>query len=808
MGAPEVRAEFAARRAAYAVTETDNLIIEDALRDLADQGGAALEEDKPANARALFQKMLATPKVPPAWAAWTQLRIAQAYRLENNSPKARDAYKRLADNSAYPAHLRQEAAEILQEMDRSAKGLPARDVLASRTTLPPLAPFAAEVWLAPDGNDRNPGTQDQPVASLPRARDLARALRKNTAGPLAVIFKSGMYPVREAFALTAEDSGQDGAPVVWKAAAPGQAIVYGGLHLGGFATVADPEVLSRLVPEARDKVLVCDLKKFGLTDLGKLAVRGFGQAPAPPTVEVFADGAPLTLARWPNDGFVNAGKLLQPGSQPKGIPSVLEYLDERPARWTKADDAWLFGYFKYLWADATIKIGGIDPATKRITTDQAYAYGEGDGMDARQGIKYYAFNLLEELDSPGEWYLDRKTGQLYLWPTGDLQKQSIEIGGATQPFITLTNVANVRIEGLVCDLGRADGIRISKGRNVQLVGDTIRRVAGTGVVIDGGTGHTVLGCDVHHTGRGAIVATGGDRPTLTRADFLMENCHLHHFGRIDRTYTPAIQAGGVGMRLAHNLMHDGPSSAVRVDANDVMIEYNEVHSVVGESDDQGAMETYGNPTFRGLAFRYNRFENIGNGSTMTAGQSAIRFDDVISGLLVYSNIFVRSANGHFGAIQINSGRDNIFDNNLFLDCKTGISGGYRAAHALWAVAGAGSRPDFIRNALYLQRYPEMQHMLDKNGQNFAWRQAFIDSGSPIAEREGFDILALGQWKSAAPIVALDDPAARVALKHFVLGLGFRPIPAEEIGLYPAPSRASWPVSSTPATVPAWRGRAR
>lgn len=802
----EIKAEFAGQCETYGVQEGDGMTLIEKLGDIADAGNAAMAQRKTGEARTAFARIVATPDVPAGWAAWAELRAAQAYRLDGDDARAREFYRRIQANANYLPHHRQEAAEILSEMDRAANGLPARDVTASRTKLPEVKAFAADIWVAPDGSDRNPGTADKPVATLARAQELVRAQKARAASPIAVILKNGTYLASQPLALTAEDSGKDGAPVVWKAAEPGKVVIYGGFHLTGFTPVRDPSVLARIAPEAREKVQVCDLKKLGLTDYGTLAVRGFGQPPSPPTVEVYADGEPQTLARWPNKGFVMAGKLVEPGSKPKGIPSVFEYLDDRPARWTKAQDVWLSGYFKYLWADATIKVGSIDPATKRITTDQPYAYGKGDGMDAKEGIKYYAFNLLEELDQPGEWYLDRSTGQLYLWPTGDVAKQTIEIGVLAQPFVTMTDVTNVRMEGLTWDLGRADGIRINGGSDVQLVGCVVRRTAGTGVAIDGGVRHIVLGCDIHHTGRAAIVLRGGDRSTLTRADFVVENCHLHHFGRIDRTYTPAIDARGIGMRFAHNLMHDCPSSAMRVDANEVIVEYNQTHNVVLESDDQGAMENNGNPTFRGMVFRYNRFEDIGNGSTMTAGQAAIRFDDVISGMLVYSNVFIRSASGHFGALQINGGRDNVFDNNLLVDCKAGISGGWRPNHDLWKKIADRSRADFIQNDLYLERYPDMKRMLDKNGQNFCWRMALVDCGTPISQKAGFDVLALGTWN-------LNDAGIAAAARErwnlspdcdLVLRLGIRPIPVDEIGLYEDKTRASWPVISTPVAVPEWR----
>ncbi|MCX7045411.1 MAG: right-handed parallel beta-helix repeat-containing protein [Candidatus Sumerlaeota bacterium] len=609
--------------------------------------------------------------------------------------------------------------------------------------------------------------------------------------------------------LGAEDSGRAGAPVVWKAAEKGNAVLYGGMRLKGFAPVRDTAVMARLAPEARDKVMVCDLKAQGLVDYGKLAVRGFAQPPAPPTVELYVDGEPQTLARWPNDGFVKAGKLIEPGDKTKNAPSVFEYLDDRHARWVAAEDVWLFGYWHYLWADATLKIGKIDTSSKRIISAAPYWYGN-QGMNAVQGIKYYAFNLLEELDRPGEWYLDRGKGLLYLWPTGDPQRQTIEIGLLASPFLTAANVSHIRMEGIVFDLGRLDGIRITDGDSIQLAGCVVRRVAGTGVAISGGVRHTLLGCDIHHIGRAATTLKGGNRTTLERADFLIENCHLHHFGRIDRTYTPAIQAEGAGMRFAHNLMNECPSSAIRADGNDMLFEYNETHSVVRESDDQGGMETFGNPSFRGMVFRYNRYENIGAAGAMVHGQAAIRFDDAISGMLVYGNIFIRSANGNFGAIQINSGRDNVMDNNIFVDCKQGISGGWNKGNKVWSDAERGVRPDIIRSSLYLQRYPEMARMLDGNGRNFAWRMALIDCGTPITRKGGFETLALRSWTSKDPgIAALAVNQWNLAAdSELALRLGLRPIPVAEIGLYPDRTRASWPVAVTPAAVPDWRPPAK
>src|SRR5208337_4398210 len=136
------------------------------------------------------------------------------------------------------------------------------------------------------------------------------------------------------FELTAADSGTEAAPIVYRADKKGSAVLYGGRRLNGFTPVTDPVVLGRLPAEARGKVFQCNLKKARITDYSPLAERGYGVKPPPSTLEVFFNGAPLTLARWPKAGFVDGGRIIEPGPKSADKASVFQYLDDRPARWT------------------------------------------------------------------------------------------------------------------------------------------------------------------------------------------------------------------------------------------------------------------------------------------------------------------------------------------------------------------------------------------------------------------------------------------------------------------------------------------
>ena len=87
------------------------------------------------------------------------------------------------------------------------------------------------------------------------------------------------------------------------------------------------------------------------------------------------------------------------------------YDGDRPKRWVGEKDVWLHGYWFWDWSDQRQRIESIDTERRIITLAKPYhSYGY------RKGQWFYAFNLLSELDEPGEWYLDRTADRLYFWP--------------------------------------------------------------------------------------------------------------------------------------------------------------------------------------------------------------------------------------------------------------------------------------------------------------------------------------------------------------------------------------------------------
>ncbi|MCX5759177.1 MAG: hypothetical protein NTU83_11850, partial [Candidatus Hydrogenedentes bacterium] len=154
---------------------------------------------------------------------------------------------------AAEARSDQLADEKLKEIERVAGG-----EAVGRTTIPKLPQPAVRLYVAPDGSDADAGSEVKPFATLERARDEVRAIKQRgglPSGGVAVEVRGGEYPVKQTFALTADDSGTEDAPIVYRAYRDETPAFRGGIRLSGFTPVADAAVLARLPEEARGKVV-------------------------------------------------------------------------------------------------------------------------------------------------------------------------------------------------------------------------------------------------------------------------------------------------------------------------------------------------------------------------------------------------------------------------------------------------------------------------------------------------------------------------------------------------------------------------
>ncbi len=528
-----------------------------------------------------------------------------------------------------------------------------------------------ELHVAPEGNDEGPGTKEKPFRSLERARDALREIRKKgplPAGGATVWIHKGIYQRDRTLELTAEDSGTPESPVAFRAAEGEEARILGGRTISGWKPVNDPQVLSRLDEKARGKVLQTDLKAQGITDLGKLRSRGFGRPITPAHLELFFEGRRMTLAHWPDGDSVRiaAPGAVDPGGDGHGgalgkLDAGFHYEGDRPRRWKDARGVWVHGYWAWDWANSYEEVDSIDLEKRLVKTKAPHGqYG------FRAGQRFYFLNVLEELDSPGEYFTDAEAGILYLWPPSPIEIGEAMVSVLESPLVEMKSASRVVLGGLTFECSRGHGIRIAGGEGDLVTGCTIRDLGNYAVFVEGGSNHAVEGCEIHSLGDGGVSFTGGDRKTLEPSGHRGVNNHLHHLAEWSRCYCPAFLVEGVGCRIAKNLIHDHPHCSILFGGNEHLIELNEIHHVCLETGDVGAIYAGRDWTYRGNVIRHNFIHHTGG---VGMGSMGVYLDDCVSGETVFGNVFYKVQRAAF----IGGGRDNTVENNVFVDCDPAVA---------------------------------------------------------------------------------------------------------------------------------------
>ncbi len=307
------------------------------------------------------------PAAPPHARALALLGAGQsAATLEESAA----LWQQLADDPAAPRGFRDEALRRWSAARRVEGGHAPIDPEDYRVKLPVVPAPGLVLHVAPEGDDGADATPVRPLATLAGARHAIRRWRSQHQGELPpggvrVVVHGGTYAVNETTTLAAEDSGTAQAPLVIEPASGETPVFTGGLSINAWRPVSDPAVRERLAPEARERVREADLNALGLRDFGD-ATR-LRHAP-----ELFVDGVPQTLARWPNEGFVATGDIQGTdtftvwGSIPGCRDGKFRYVEERPSTWVDEPDVRLYGYWFWDWYEEFQRVAAIDAASPSL----------------------------------------------------------------------------------------------------------------------------------------------------------------------------------------------------------------------------------------------------------------------------------------------------------------------------------------------------------------------------------------------------------------------------------------------------------
>ncbi|MCS3012844.1 right-handed parallel beta-helix repeat-containing protein [Phocaeicola vulgatus] len=361
---------------------------------------------------------------------------------------------------------------------------------------------------------------------------------------------------------------------------------------------------------------------------------------------------------------------------------------------------WISGYFAHGYADDMICVESIDTIHKMIHTRQHTVYGFMTGAPWRQ---WFALNLLEELDVPGEYVIDAGRGKMYVYPpAGKMENWSVSL--LESPLMAIEHCKDVKVQGITFEYGRHIGVYMENTHRALIKNCIIRNMGGVGVSIgkgtlkagnqrghesggspasrvvgdlmgtvyqnilfnrEGGTENGVVDCYIYNVGAGGISLGGGDRASLTPAGNYVENCRIHDYNRIEKSYRPGIWMDGVGNRISKCDIYNAPSMAILFHGNNHVIELCDITNVCSEVDDQGAVYYGRDPSEQGNVIRYCYFHELSPRHRVTATYH----DDGACGAEVYGNIYYKAGSL---PVLIGGGHNNHYRHNIFIDSPVAI----------------------------------------------------------------------------------------------------------------------------------------
>jgi parallel beta-helix repeat protein len=401
--------------------------------------------------------------------------------------------------------------------------------------------------------------------------------------------------------------------------------------------------------------------------------------------EIFMDGVPMLLARYPNVQ-VGGGPWMDwmfvetPTSRDRnktfhGHPwqgDTFTVNSTRVARWAAAlalpdSSVWLHGFWEEDFFASYIRLANAT-AFDGDASEAALSYDPATPpvyLILREA-RFYILNLLEELDSPGEYFVDVTTNTLYFYPPRPLTNASdVALSMLRTPIISLephTVLQHVVFQDLTVMYGVVEGISLVQTDHVVLRNVVSSNNGRHNVVMTNAMNTLIEGLASHGAGCCGVVLTGGDTATLTPSNTTLRNSQISTYARWARTYNPGISYKGVGLALVNNAITNAPHQGMYGDGNDHLIMNNTFKDLCYGVRDSAAVYIYLSYIHRGTLVRGNVFRNIQiveptrHGSAEVYG---VYIDGQQSGVTIDNNTVV---NGSWG-IFTNGGRDNIVTNN-------------------------------------------------------------------------------------------------------------------------------------------------
>lgn len=552
-----------------------------------------------------------------------------------------------------------------------------------------------KIFVSTVGDDSGDGSEEEPLRTLEKAIDVANEMREDSDKLIEILLREGTYSVTNTIKII--NSQKDDPLLKISAYQDEKVTINAGVDIPLSAmNIADSNFTNAIIDKPNaGSVLQYNLKDAQIEDLGEISLRGHlisdeKEAQA----ELSLNGEVQKLAGWPNGeytGLIKPTDSNEYGKRTKsgianGCSFQVNY--DRPSQWSKPEQAWLSGTIGPNYEFDYYPVSRFDSEEKRV-------YLSRGALEKYYTEPYYRFeNVPEELDEPGEYYIDRQSGMLYFYPPEDAPKDSVltitmstptlDVSGkAPNSMFRIENSKNIVFENLIFKGGRGSAITGKNNSNIQFINCEINSFGENGIRFDASTDIKISDCKIHDVGQdGILFVSCGNYKTLSPSNIVVSNNDIYNFARLERSYKTGIDFGYrcVGATAANNHIHNGPHAGMIFYGVNNDIYGNEFDNLVTEFSDMDALYCNNSnyPWERGNKIHNNYFHDIGKSSMNGRHQinvRAIRTDNRGCGLNIYENLFYNigdggngNGNNGIGAITAEGTRNRIF-NNLFVDCN-------------------------------------------------------------------------------------------------------------------------------------------
>ncbi|MBQ8524099.1 MAG: S-layer homology domain-containing protein [Clostridia bacterium] len=547
----------------------------------------------------------------------------------------------------------------------------------------------ADIYVAVDGNDTNPGTLDKPVATFAKAKEMVRELKKTAKDEIVVAFKAGDYGVLDNLQFTAEDSGSESVPVTYCAYGDGEVYFTNGIYIAEDEFKPLNDVDKAFFAEANyDKIKKVDISGLMMannldTVTGLFSETDFCYPARTPnkstsgadnyyvgfTDYVATPDSPYTMEEIKEEastnGYLNADTIIIPYTEQKKLQALF-ILKKKLDSYDSYDGVQLCGYVSKVWHQDYLDIKSYDKTTGVMEFYNETQYGF---INVDEETKAYISNASKELDWSGEFWYNPDLGVLYVFsPEGDY---SIATNGR---FITMDKASNISFVKLNFRVTTDDAIVANQSDNVTIDRCKISNIAGTqGIYFEKCLDLTVKNSEIYTTAGHAIKVRGvgpGERSdydymALENSGLVIDNNLIHDACVTDiHSDAGAIKLTDyvIGAVISHNEVYNATRHAISFGPTngDVVIEYNYFHHCMTNSADGGVIHN-GRDMIRPVnVIRYNIISEIP--ASLQGGTYGIYLDDYEANNEIYGNIFYGVAT----AIVTNRGRDNVITDNTLI----------------------------------------------------------------------------------------------------------------------------------------------